>query len=150
MTPATIIRNATADGVELRVSGGSLKASGDREALTRWLPIIRENKPEILSALQGAANDDSAQPAPPHADRGTDQDPRKDAERIAKVVATLEVDPALRYAVDTHADVDLEEVILSVAVRGKGTCEVRIPKSRYDGFALLELIEKHTTRETLQ
>ena len=52
MNPATIIQNATAEGVGLRVLGGSLKASGDRKALNHWLPIIRENKPAIVAALQ--------------------------------------------------------------------------------------------------
>jgi hypothetical protein len=41
-------------------------------------------------------------------------------------------------------------VILTLAIRGKAACELRIPKSRYDAFVLLDLIEKHTTRETLQ
>ncbi len=34
--------------------------------------------------------------------------------------------------------------------RCKGVCELRVQKSCYVGVALLELIEKHTTRETLQ
>ncbi len=71
-------------------------------------------------------------------------------ERIDKMAAKLEGDPGLRYAVQSHDEVEPDSVILTVAIRGKGACELRIPKSRYDGFALLELIEKHTTRETLQ
>ncbi len=71
-------------------------------------------------------------------------------ERIEKMIAKLEDNPGLRYAMETHTDVEPEAVILTLAIRGKGACELRIPKSRYDAFALLELIEKHTTRETLQ
>ena len=71
-------------------------------------------------------------------------------ERVEKVVGKLQADPGLRYALETHIHADPEAVILSVAIRGKGACELRIPKSRYDALALLELIEKHTTRETLQ
>jgi len=70
--------------------------------------------------------------------------------RLARVIDQLRGDPGLRYAMETHDDVDLESVILTLAIRGKTACELRIPKSRYDAFALLELIEKHTTRETLQ
>lgn len=54
------------------------------------------------------------------------------------------------YVVKAHDGINRAAVILSVAIRGKATCELRIPKSRYDAFALMELIEKHTTRETLQ
>lgn len=71
-------------------------------------------------------------------------------ERIEKMIAKLETDPGLRYAMETHAEIDLEAVILTLAIRGKGACELRIPKSRCDAFALLELIEKHTMREILQ
>ncbi len=70
--------------------------------------------------------------------------------RIEKMIAKLEGDPGLRYAMETHTGADAEAVILTLAIRGKGACELRIPKSRYDAFTLLELIDKHTTRETLQ
>ncbi len=71
-------------------------------------------------------------------------------ERIEKMIAKLEGDPSLIYAMQTHDKVEPDAVILTLAIRGKGACELRIPKSRYDGIELLELIEKHTTRETLQ
>jgi len=70
--------------------------------------------------------------------------------RIEKAISKLQADPCLRYAMEVHDDAEPEAVILTLAIRGKGACELRIPKSRYDAFALLELIEKHTTRETLQ
>ncbi len=136
MTPAAIIKEALADGVSLALSpAGTIKASGDQAAVNRWLPSIREHKPGIVAALREADND----PKPTPADQ-----------RIEKMVAKLEGDPGLRYAMKTHTDADPDAVILTLAIRGKGACELRIPKSRYDAFALLELIEKHTTRETLQ
>jgi hypothetical protein len=77
--------------------------------------------------------------------------------RIKMMAAQLESDPGLRVCVETHVppegapdNAEPEAVILTLAIRDKGACELRIPKSRYDGIALLELIEKHTTRETLQ
>jgi hypothetical protein len=52
MTPAAIIREAAEDGVSLALSrAGTIKATGDREAVNRWLPVLREHKPEILAAL---------------------------------------------------------------------------------------------------
>ena len=53
MTPATIIQGAQADGVILALSPtGSIMAIGSNEAVCRWLPIIREHKPELLEELR--------------------------------------------------------------------------------------------------
>jgi hypothetical protein len=63
MTPEAIIEQVAADGVRLALSdGGKIKASGDQGAVTRWLPIIREQKPGIVAALQ-AAEDITVEPA---------------------------------------------------------------------------------------
>jgi hypothetical protein len=70
--------------------------------------------------------------------------------RMEKVIAKLHGDPGLRYAMEVHDDAEVEAVILTLAIRDKAACELRIPKSRYDAFALLELIEKHTTIAILQ
>lgn len=52
MTPATIIKDAMADGVELTPSvAGTLKVRGEQEAVNRWLPIIRERKAGVIKAL---------------------------------------------------------------------------------------------------
>ena len=51
MTPV-VIREAEADGVSLALSpAGTIKATGDREAVDRWLPVLRAHKPDILAAL---------------------------------------------------------------------------------------------------
>jgi hypothetical protein len=55
MKPATIIRDAEADGVNLTLStAGKIKASGNQKAVSRWLVLISENKPGIIEALQPA------------------------------------------------------------------------------------------------
>jgi hypothetical protein len=57
MTPATIIGAARAEGVGLVLSAtGTIKATGERAAVNRWVPLIREHKPGILAALREAAN----------------------------------------------------------------------------------------------
>lgn len=54
MTPAAIIREAAADGVSLELSqAGTVKATGDQAAVSRWLPILRA----ILAALAPPAAD---------------------------------------------------------------------------------------------
>ena len=58
MTPAAIIQRVRANGVMLALTpSGTIKASGDGATVNRWLPVIRENKPGIVVALQEAAND---------------------------------------------------------------------------------------------
>ena len=58
MTPATIIREAQADGVGLALSlTGAIKATGNRAAVDRWLTVIREHKTEIIEALKVGAGD---------------------------------------------------------------------------------------------
>ena len=57
MTPESIIEQATADGVQLVLApNGKIKASGSEGAINRWLPIIREQKPGIMAALQSVEN----------------------------------------------------------------------------------------------
>ncbi|MEI6514040.1 MAG: hypothetical protein WCO51_12330, partial [bacterium] len=70
--------------------------------------------------------------------------------RMNRVIDKFHGDPGLRYAMEAHAEGDPDAVILTLAIRDKAACELRIPKSRYDAFALLELIERHTTPATLQ
>ena len=56
MTPATIIREAQADGGKLALSpAGTIKATGDGAAVNRWLVVIRERKAEIIDALKVGA-----------------------------------------------------------------------------------------------
>lgn len=43
----------------------TIKAAGEKAAVARWLPIIREHKPSIFEALQVAANEAATHPARP-------------------------------------------------------------------------------------
>ena len=134
MTPATIIQKAQADGVTLVLSpSGTIKAVGEREAVNRWLRIIREHKNEIVNELRAANN-------------GA-YDPLRDAAaeaRRQKVLVMLRESPTVRYAVVTDTQSDPDAVIVAFAIRGRATCELLIPRSRYDGALLLDLIERHS------
>lgn len=53
MNAAAIIREVMADGVNLTLSpAGTIKATGEHAAVSRWLPTIREHKSDIVAALQ--------------------------------------------------------------------------------------------------
>lgn len=133
MTPATIIQQAQADGVKLALSpSGTIKAVGNGEAVNRWLPVIRQHKAELLDELRAA--NDGAYAALPY--------PATEARR-QRVLAMLRESPAARYAVVTDTESDPDAVIVALAIRGRATCELLIPRNRYDGTLLLDLIERH-------
>ena len=58
------------------------------------------------------------------------------------MLTILADNPALRLAV--VCDGAGEPVPVAVAIRDKGTIEILIPAARFDPFALLELVERHT------
>ena len=143
MNAADILTAVRADGFELMAEGDRIRIEPGDRLTDEALSLIRAHKAELLRLL--AANEPT--PAGPNFE-GPDPERGPASERVAAVVSMLEADPALNYAVTTHAHIDPEDVILSLAIRGKGACELRVPRSRYDALALLELIEKHTRRET--
>jgi len=55
----------------------------------------------------------------------------------------LRESPAMRYAVVTDTESDPDAVIVALAIRSRATCELLIPRNRYDGTLLLDLIERH-------
>jgi len=62
MTPELIIERLAADGIRLFLAdSGSLKAAGQQEAVSRWLPIIKEHKPGLLAALRAIQSGDNVE-----------------------------------------------------------------------------------------
>jgi hypothetical protein len=54
MNIVTELRNA---GIRLTIENGKIKATGDKAALARWMPVIRERKAEIVAALKAGAGE---------------------------------------------------------------------------------------------
>lgn len=116
--------------LHLRESGFSIGLHDDRlqvapaDKLTDELKqTIRQSKTEILSELQKEARAEW---------------------RRQKVIAMLEAAPDTQRAIYTDTDSDPHNVILTVAVRAcQQTCEMLIPKAKYNPWKLLELIERH-------
>ena len=133
MTPATIIKQAHADGVTLALSPvGTIKAAGNSEAVNRWLPIIRERKAELLDELR-AANDGAYDALPDAAAQV----------RRQRVLAMLRESPTARYASVTDSESDPDAVIVALAIQGRASCELRIPRQKWDGVLFLDLLDKH-------
>ena len=76
-------------------------------------------------ALEALEDDDRAEP------------------RRQKVLSVLDAHPEMTFAVTTDAESDPEAVLLTLAIRGKATCEFKIDRDRYDPFILLEIVQKH-------
>ncbi len=68
--------------------------------------------------------------------------------RRQKVIAMLEAAPDTQRAIYADTDSDPDNVILAVAIRDKATCELLIPKAKYDPWLLLELIKRHGAQST--
>jgi hypothetical protein len=118
MTPATIIREAQANGVRLALSPtGNIKATGDGAAVDKWLPSLREHKADIVDELHRARRYDHALSM------------LADGRRYAVIVEDASTDP----------------VIATVAIRNLAVFELAIPARYYDGVVLMELLEKHST-----
>jgi hypothetical protein len=70
-------------------------------------------------------------------------DPGAEARR-QRVLTMLRDNPGTFYAALTDDTSDPDAVILTLAIRGRASCELLIPRDRYDGVLLLDLIEKHS------
>ncbi len=68
--------------------------------------------------------------------------------RRQKVIAMLNAAPEMKRAIIVDDASDPDNIILTVAVRAcQQTCEMRIPRAKYDPWLLLQLIERHSATE---
>ena len=116
--------------LHLRTSGFSMGSINSKlqiapaDKLTDELKqTIRQSKAEILTALQ----------------RET---------RRQKVISMLEAAPDTKRAIYSDTESDPNNIILAIAVRHVATCEMLIPKAKYDPWRLLELIEQYGVQNT--
>lgn len=114
----------------------------EEQAIRSWLASIGEADPATIAEVIGQCkrNVDARH----YFIRRATEEPR-----IARMVAKLEDDPGIIYAIETHDEIDPDAILLTVAIRRKAAGELRIPKSRYDALALLRLIEQHTSPSAL-
>lgn len=66
----------------------------------------------------------------------------KREQRREKVLRMLAENPGTQRTFVTDTETDPKHVIVTIAIRGQYSFEMLILKHKYDGFALLELIEK--------
>ena len=114
--------------IELRQKGYSIRADGGyldispSDLPSDLVEQLKQSKPEVLAELQ-----------------------REGVEwRRQKVIDMLKAEPDIQRAIYVDADSDPCNVILTVAVRTcRQTCEMLIPRDKYDPFVLRQLMERH-------
>ena len=119
---------------------GPGKPANDNPAKAAIDGLARERPLAGLAALalaqpRNAANDTGGE-------NNSLLDPAAERRR-QRALAMLAERPGIRYAVATDTSADPDAVLLTLAIRGHATCELRIPHDRYDPFLLLDLIERH-------
>jgi len=114
----------------------------DTRNLATAIPAISATQPkgEAATVARIATVATVAVANPPEAKAAT-PDPATEARR-QRVLTMLADNPALRLAVVCDGAGD--PVPVAVAIRGKGSVEILIPAARFDPFALLDLVERHT------
>ncbi len=55
----------------------------------------------------------------------------------------LENSPGIKYALTTDTNSDPDSVLPMLAIRGKASCALQIPRDLYDAILLLDLIGRH-------
>ncbi len=117
MKAIEIIEYLRANDFTVKADGEFIELSPPEKITDDLIQRLREQKPEILAELQTE-------------------------ERRLKVLTMLADGPDKERAYVTDATNDPDNVILTIAVRGLATFEMLIPRSKYDPFLLLELIDK--------
>ena len=122
MGASEVIGRLALAGVRLSVLGPDQLAAEPREALTDELrALIRANKPALLAALIPVG-------------RGREMRRQR---ALAKLDESLDKNRAAIFDIDA----DPANGICTVAVRDVGTCELRIPRGRYDPWAILDALQ---------
>jgi len=97
--------------------GDSLELSPAEKITHELIERLRKHKPAIIEEL-------------------------KREQRREKVFRMLEENPGIQRAFVTDTESDWRNVILTIAIKDKYSFEMHIPKSKYDPFAMLELLKK--------
>jgi hypothetical protein len=121
MSPQALIERARAEGVKLKVRDGTRLVADpiDRLSPELWA-LLRAHKPEVIAALA---------------------DPAVEARR-QRVLAMLAERPEIERAVIAD-DSDLSgPIIVAIAIKGIGTCELTIPRNNWKPLLFLDLISR--------
>ncbi|NBQ70454.1 MAG: hypothetical protein EBU46_17125 [Nitrosomonadaceae bacterium] len=112
-----IIKDLQASGVTIKTDGKFLELEPPEKITNELIERLRKHKPAIIEEL-------------------------KREQRREKVLKMLEERPQIQRVFVTDTESDRHSVILTLGIRGAGTCEIEIPKHKHDPFLLLAIIER--------
>ncbi len=116
----------------------SAVASGDLANLANFPPqragVEGANKPNSTNIVSQAASGGQL----------TAATLQREARRQKVLQMMAEDDQPRKYYWATDDKAHPEFVILTLAIRDVGTCEMSIPKEKYDPFLLMEILDKQT------
>ena len=114
---AKVLDRLHQSGIRLTAEGDRLIAEFTSALKDETRTLVREHKPELLNFLER-------------------EDRRR---RVLEILADTSSEVRYAYLTDDKSHPDY--VILALAIRDVGTCEMRIRKDRYDPFLLMEMLE---------
>ena len=122
---AELIETLAQQGVDLRADGDQLIVRAPKGSVApETMETLKERKAEVMAEL--------AEP------------PDVKARRLKVLRMLAEDDQPRKYYWATDDKAHPEFVFLTLAIRDVGTCEMSIPKEKYDPFLLMEILDKQT------
>ncbi len=127
MNAATLLlAELTRSGVRLEPRGDKLHVSPPPGMDTGELrQKIKAHKAELLAALK------RTKPLPTGA-----------ASAYGRLKRTLAEHPNIRFASEVLPDKGDDYILMAVGVKGAGFAVLRMPKAKFDGFKLIEMVER--------
>ena len=123
MGASDLVGYLTLAGVRLSLIAPDRLAAEPKGTLTDELrAFIRANKAALIEALKTT-------------DRGWER-------RRKRVLAKLEAEPGMARVAILDAGADRDAVICTVAIRNVGTCELRVPRDRFDPWLFQEALSR--------
>jgi hypothetical protein len=122
-----LLEHLSGIGLTVNLAGDELQV-GPRAALTDDArALIRTHKGELIAALK-------PEPIP-------EAEPPEAGARRQRVLAMLENNSVIRYAMTTDVESDPHAVIVTLAIRDFAECEFVIPMAKYDPFTIMKAVE---------
>jgi len=130
MSAIAILERLHRDGLRVRTDGARVLLSPSARVTAEVLELVRANKPSLLRELAhkvGNPREQKGQPQPLF--------PAREPAR-REVIARLKAHPAVTRAFATRWEGGV--LIVALAIRGIGTCELAIPADRFNRGSLAD------------
>ena len=121
MNAPDLISQLREAGYSIKIDGFFLDISPAEDLPADIVQQLKKSKPEIMAVLKLEQQQEV---------------------RLAKVLAMLEADPQLSRALHVDVHDDQHNAIITIAVRGVVTCELLVPKDKFDAWQLIALVDK--------